>query len=725
MKKVISFLLAVVLCFTLAAEAFAASVKPEAVSETVQTGQNIAVAMTVDESYSDVITLETRLYYNSDLFTYVSYIGDNKDVTVNATPLTDTNGTYMQVTIISATGGAAVKANEKIATLVFAAKDGVTEQTSAEFKSKIQYGKTKDGTEISASDMQTYSVTITPPAPGYQVSVPKSISAGVNGETIVPVAVHLTEANGTYSASNTFNAYSFTVTYDTAKLRYKSIAPADAKVTELGDGELRIAGTSHHAINGSDTAFKLTFETFSAIGAADVSISNAKIDDKANAIDKDAPLAKAGNLTTTVTVGGYSVTLPESFEGEGSAAAGEDYTFKVTDGKAYTVTATVDGISVPVTKNDDSYTIEGRYVTGKIVVAAKEKAMVTVKVTNPDKATIAGLNDGKPVPEGEDVMFTVTSPLDKNPIAYTVKVGEVEIAASRVAIADQGKRKAYTYTYTIPGSMVKGESITVTVEQATDSVALIKTGNGWDENVTLTYTADGKEKTLTGGTIPTSATALTVTIKQNDKRNYTVQYKQNLANEWMDFGEPEKKDGNLVYTYMGGFDKYTLSNGSFAVKIDYTEKADFAADEVVKYLELGTGESAKTMWLVLCSGKTNGYLTCSYDGSTAAPMYYSEKYQAWAYLVISGDDAETVKQNVSIMNVDESTGKKTVDYSGDVNMTGGVDINDAQLIVNMYNADYTGFAGNVTMEKFLRADMDGSKVVDNTDVLKIIAAVNN
>lgn len=723
MKKVISFLLAVVLCFALAAEAFAASVKPEAVSETVQTGQNIAVALTVDESYSDVITLETRLYYNSDLFTYVSYTGDNKDVTVNATPLTDTNGTYMQVTIIGATGGAAVKANEKIATLVFAAKDGVTEQTSAEFKSKIQYGKTKDGTEISASDMQTYSVTITPPAPGYQVSVPKSISAGVNGETIVPVAVHLTEADGTHSASNTFNAYSFTVTYDTAKLRYKSIAPTDAEVTELGNGKLKIAGTSHHAINGSDTAFKLTFETFTAVGATKVTVSDAKIDDKANAIDKDAPLAKAGNLTTTVTVGGYSVTLPEGFEGAGSAAAGEDYTFKVTDGKAYTVTATVDGIPVPVTKNETTYTIAALYVTGKIVVAAKEKAMVTVKVDNKGDGTITGLDDG--IPEGEDVTFTVTSPLDKNPIAYTVKVGEVEIAASGVEIADQkGPRKTYTYTYTIPGSMVKGESITVTVEQATDSVALIKTGNGWDENVTLTYTAGGVEKTLTGGTIPTSATALTVTIKQNDKRNYTVQYKRNLADEWTDFVEPEKKDGNLVYTYTGVFDKYTLSNGSFAVKIDYTEKADFAADNVVKYLELGKDASAKTMWLVLCSGKTNGYLTCSY-GENTAPMYYSEKYQAWAYLVISGDAAETVKQNVSIMNVDESAGKKTVDYSGDVNMTGGVDINDAQLIVNMYNADYTVFTGNVTMEKFLRADMNGNKTVDNEDVLKIIAAVNN
>ena len=722
MKKVISFMLAIILMMSLCVSAFALSLTPAADKTSIAQGETITVTLSFDERIEDIASAEARLYFDDTKFEFNSGVGADSYTNVAKDAKTENGKKFVQINYFCQSIDSPIAAG-KFATITFTAKQDI--QGDAEFSAQVVSSMLKDENKTANTDPISLTVTITPPAPGYQVSVPKSISAGVNGETIVPVAVHLTEANGTYSASNTFNAYSFTVTYDTAKLRYKSIAPADAKVTELGKGELRIAGTSHHAINGSDTAFKLTFETFSAVGAAKVAVSDAKIDDKANAIDKDAPLAKAGNLTTTVTVGGYSVTLPEGFEGEGSAAAGKDYTFNVTDGKAYTVTATVDGISVPVTKNDDSYTIEGRYVTGKIVVAAKEKAMVTVKVTNPDKATIAGLNDGKPVPEGEDVMFTVTSPLDKNPIAYTVKVGEVEIAASRVAIADQGKRKAYTYTYTIPGSMVKGESITVTVEQATDSVALIKTGNGWDENVTLTYTADGKEKTLTGGTIPTSATALTVTIKQNDKRNYTVQYKQNLANEWMDFGEPEKKDGNLVYTYMGGFDKYTLSNGSFAVKIDYTEKADFAADEVVKYLELGTGESAKTMWLVLCSGKTNGYLTCSYDGSTAAPMYYSEKYQAWAYLVISGDDAETVKQNVSIMNVDESTGKKTVDYSGDVNMTGGVDINDAQLIVNMYNADYTGFAGNVTMEKFLRADMDGSKVVDNTDVLKIIAAVNN
>lgn len=722
MKKVISFMLAIILMISLCVSAFALSLTPTADKTSIAQGETITVTLSFDEQIEDIASAEARLYFDDTKFEFNSGVGADSYTNVVKDVKTENGKKYVQVNYFCSTVDSPIAAG-KFATITFTAKQDI--QGDAEFSAQVVSSMLKDENKTANTDPISLTVTITPPAPGYRVSVPESISAGVNGETIVPVAVHLTEADGTHSSSNTFNAYSFTVTYDTAMLRYKSITPTEAKVTELGNGKLKIAGTSHHAINGSDTAFKLTFETFTAVGAAKVTVSDAKIDDKANAIDKDAPLAKAGNLTTTVTVGGYSVTLPEGFEGEGSAAAGVDYTFNVTDGKAYTVTATVDGISVPVTKNGTTYTIAAQYVTGKIVVAAKEKAMVTVKVPNNGGGTIAGLNDGMTVPEGEDVTFTVTSPLNNNPIAYTVKVGEVEIAASGVAIADQkGKRMAYAYTYTIPGSMVKGESITVTVKQATDSVALIKTGNGWDENVTLTYTADGVEKTLTGGTIPTSATALTVTIKQNDKRNYTVQYKQNLAAEWTDFGEPEKKDGNLVYTYTGGFDKYTLSNGSFAVKIDYTEKADFAADKVVEYLKLGTDASAKTMWLVLCSGKTNGYLTCSY-GENTAPMYYSEKYQAWAYLVISDDNAETVKNSVKIMNVDESAGKKTVDYSGDVNMTGGVDINDAQLIVNMYNADYTGFAGNVTMEKFLRADMDGSKAVNNEDVLKIIAAVNN
>lgn len=719
-RKALSALLAVVMLFSLVATAFAESMQIKADKDKIEKGQDVTVTVSLDQKIVDAAMFVMHLNFDGTLFDY-------KDGTAVAggTILESVKGEgakcYKQVNWAAINGKGTIPAGTFLTATFTAKKDIDGQSVSATFSAEVDESQFVGLGTKPAYEKVSLTVTITPPAPGYQVSVPKSISAGVNGETIVPVAVHLTKADGTHSEPNTFNAYSFTVTYDTAKLRYKSIAPANAEVTELGNGVLKIAGTSHDAINGSDTAFKLTFETFTAVGAATVTVSDAKIDDKANAIDKNAPLAKAGNLITTVTVGGYSVTLPEGFEGKGSAAAGEDYTFKVTDGKAYTVTATVDGISVPVTKNDDSYTIEGRYVTGKIVVKATPKKMVTVNVTHPDKTTIAGLNNGTTVPEGEDVTFTVTSPLDKNPIAYTVKVGEVEIAASGVAIADQkGPKKAYAYTYTIPGSMVKGESITVKVEQAGSDVwTLIKTGNGWDD-ATLTYTI-GEDATVyaAGSTIPTTAKTVTISVPKNDKRGYTVQYGEGSAAD-----RPlTQVDADNKWTYT-----YTNSGSTFSLlylDITYTEKADFAADEVVAYLKLGTDASAKTMWLVLCSGKTNGYLTCSYDGSTAAPMYYSEKYQAWAYLVISGDNEEAVKQNVSIMNVDESAGKKTVDYSGDVNMTGGVDINDAQLIVNMYNADYTEFTGNVTMEKFLRADMDGNKAVDNADVLKIIAAVNN
>lgn len=716
MKKVISFMLAIILMISLCVSAFALSLTPTADKTSIAQGETITVTLSFDEQIEDIASAEARLYFDDTKFEFNSGVGADSYTNVVKDVKTENGKKYVQVNYFCSTVDSPIAAG-KFATITFTAKQDI--QGDAEFSAQVVSSMLKDENKTANTDPISLTVTITPPAPGYQVSVPMSISAGVNGETIVPVAVHLTEADGTHSASNTFNAYSFTVTYDTAKLRYKSIAPADAEVTELGNGVLKIAGTSHDAINGSDTAFKLTFETFTAVGAATVAVSDAKIDDKANAIDKDAPLAKAGNLTTTVTVGGYSVTLPEGFEGEGSAAAGEDYIFNVTDGKAYTVTATVDGISVPVTKNGTTYTIAAQYVTGKIVVTAEEKAMVTVKVTNNGGGTIAGLNNDMTVPEGEDVTFTVASPRSNSTIAYVVTVGGVELAAKELTISN-GRKKAYTYTYTIPGSMVKGESITVTVEQAKRDVwTLIKTGNGWDD-ATLTYTNEnGEAQSAAGSTIPNTAKTVTVSIPKNDKRTYTVQYGLDSAAS-SPLAQADAGD-KWTYTYTADESIFSL----FYLDITYTEKADFAADGVVEYLKLGTDASAKTMWLVLCSGKTNGYLTCSYDSSTAAPMYYSEKYQAWAYLVISGDDAETVKNSVKIMNVDESAGKLTVDYSGDVNMTGGVDINDAQLIVNMYNADYTEFTGNVTMEKFLRADMDGNKAVDNADVLKIIAAVNN
>lgn len=56
----------------------------------------------------------------------------------------------------------------------------------------------------------------------------------------------------------------------------------------------------------------------------------------------------------------------------------------------------------------------------------------------------------------------------------------------------------------------------------------------------------------------------------------------------------------------------------------------------------------------------------------------------------------------------------------DVNMTGVVDINDAQLVYDIYNGTYGDF-GKVTMEKFLRADVNASKNVDSADAVAIVS----
>ena len=61
----------------------------------------------------------------------------------------------------------------------------------------------------------------------------------------------------------------------------------------------------------------------------------------------------------------------------------------------------------------------------------------------------------------------------------------------------------------------------------------------------------------------------------------------------------------------------------------------------------------------------------------------------------------------------------TITLGFDVNMTGKVDVNDAQLVYDMYNGTYSDFT-KVSVEKFLRADVNATKVVDHTDAVAIV-----
>ena len=57
-----------------------------------------------------------------------------------------------------------------------------------------------------------------------------------------------------------------------------------------------------------------------------------------------------------------------------------------------------------------------------------------------------------------------------------------------------------------------------------------------------------------------------------------------------------------------------------------------------------------------------------------------------------------------------------------MNLTNAADINDAQLVWNMYNAEYSDFQ-KVNVRKFLEADMTADGKLDTADAAAIIALI--
>ena len=103
-------------------------------------------------------------------------------------------------------------------------------------------------------------------------------------------------------------------------------------------------------------------------------------------------------------------------------------------------------------------------------------------------------------------------------------------------------------------------------------------------------------------------------------------------------------------------------------------------------------------------------------------MYYSDKYSAYSWLVISAETEEDVKAAAEAAVTKVTAEAVAVDYSGDVNGTKLVDVNDAQFIWNMYNVYYKTF-DDCAMLRFLCADVTGDAVVSTQDAAAVIDTV--
>lgn len=201
-------------------------------------------------------------------------------------------------------------------------------------------------------------------ASGYTVSIPVEEKIANGGTVSIPVTI----------SGGSYNTVDMQFSFDSKKLTYasSSLPAGNITVSQQGTICVRLYGKSQSA---GSVAFSLTFQLLSGVSeASEVKISSAKVDNSNHALSSNAPNAKIANRITEITVEGYNVTLPSGFTGEKTAYPGQDYTFSKPSGsKEYTVFATVNGKTVTCKKNGDgTYTIEAKYITGPIVITARE-----------------------------------------------------------------------------------------------------------------------------------------------------------------------------------------------------------------------------------------------------------------------------------------------------------------------------------------------------------------
>lgn len=699
MKRVTSFLLAVLLTLSLCVPALALT--PKADKEIVKAGEDVNVTLTIDEAMSRISSMQACVYFDGDVFTYKSFTADKEEqMTIYNTDRTSDDGrTYRTIDYVS-NGKGKFAAGDEFAVFTFTAKKDIDVSKQANFSAYITFrGSLKeDNTPLEEDNVtaeKTVSVTVTPASTepeGYAVAASaENSSITVNDKAQVALKISNKDVK-------TYNAYYMEVRYDTSILNYEGVKSTDAKVID-NNGTLKIVGYGDNKNCDTDNIV-LTF-TGKAPGEAKVTVTSAKVDVKGNADAKDAPNAQITTDVATITVGGYKVSLPDGFTGAGTANPGQDYTFTANDTtKKYDFTgSTMGGEPVTVTDNGNgTYTISG--VTGELDI--KATALVKINLDNQAGAAINGITNGQYVKPNTEINFTATSDAGKE-LVVTVNGEEIT-----------GVNRQGMYSYTIAADKVTGDALNIVVnyKSSTDTITIIETGDAWSD-VTLRGTWDEG-----GGAIDMSTAGDTYLLKFKPAAGKTVDdYVVTINGTVM---EPKRQGPNYAVSFIPA---EVADGGKITIDVSYKKAPEPPITvDVAKYLDL----DGQSIFLITatCDELTDGKVL-AYDRN---PMYWSAKYNknngAYAWLVIADgtkklDDLKT-EASAQVKAVDGI--KVEIAYDGDVNQTKSVDINDAQLVWNMYNAEYkadTDFQ-MVNRLKYLSADMNGDKTVNTSDAAAIV-----
>lgn len=729
-KRILSLILTCVMLLSITPVVYAASQIDDVFSVTFDNtapnpGETITAVMSLDRSTADVYRLWSSIYYNKDVLSCEKVEFYGTEIAYEITE--DTAGEYAGEVRFDENG----RSDDSVAQKIQALPQGPFAKITFKVSSTCDIGqainyRVKGGVYAKTGRLPTtkwendFTMTVgTGSNPrtetGYSVSMGADQQA-VGGQKVrIPVTVASSE-----KAITGFNAYDMTFTYDPAALTLNTTSNAAANLTvEDNNGTVRIRRYGNTVALGEALALEFTANKATS---STVTLTAAKFDLDANSINFDAPAATITDADTTVKAL-WNVSLPDGFvsaaaDGSTLVENGADFTFKaVNPNYEYTLRITTNGQTQEVTVKGGSYTIENVTDNVQVTVVSKVGRTYTLKFVG------SGVDAGLVTPTTATVQYP-------NDYSFTVKFPgtgyktTVKFAPSDNKF-DVERLENGDYAYKLLGNYLVGDEngeITVTVEKVENTAKkdIIVAGSGSEafsaDNALTFYAGENYTFKLDKNE---QYYDYELVVWYTDSSNHTVR--------------PTPKDnGDGTYTIVN------MPNADMHITINKMAKAlDPDAVDVVKYLELDN----KTMYMVTVWGElshtnlgsTNTtYIAYTYDDNL---MYDTSYYTApngtkgassWLVIVDKGEEftkEEVLKHLKLVESTQEQNKNISLVYFGiDPNVNGSkggqLDINDVQLVYDMYNSLYENFE-QVSVKKFLLADQTLDRQLNSADAVKL------
>lgn len=547
---------------------------------------------------------------------------------------------------------------------------------------------------------------------GKTVSVTYVVGEGATGGEVIPtyganIAVNdETEATAVsvgdtvkvdLGAGSNYHATEMTISYNSALVTFdeENSVLGTAKVTNK-NGLIELADYGAEKTAAEDN-YVLAF-TAKADGNAEFKITEAAFGTgtSAETADLTAATVSAEGITIEIAKKQFEIDLDDIYESNvTSVEDGEDFTFWPEE-----ATGAYYNYQLPVAKYDDDTTAavtdngNGTWtvanVSGNLTITGTRTAK-DYDVTITEGMTES--NDGDTATYGVEYHFTVKADVEASTEkGYTYKLESITIDGQEYTGYSNNDK-----AYTIPGNDIIGDIvITISKEEVDEDQYTITIGGA----------ASGA---IEGGntiTVDKSSNSHTITLNGENFKGYVLGVGASEGVTVTDNG-----DGT-----------WTLSGLTPDATIEITKTVDIAGATNAKTGEGNDYVQADNvaLWLVqmpdnmenMTGAKNQNYY---YNGEK---MYWSERHGAYVVTVFAAEAPVIAPNMFTIETVAATPEIAAADY--DVNMSGKVDANDAQLIWNMYNAWYNNFTANVTQEKFILADANGDSILNMEDATVII-----